>query len=91
MTRGELVKLIDETMRLYRANGILDSVKRNSHMNEYKNEKVSQKTLDAIMVDFVNFVASTQGIDYALYTSDLPSVVMPQENVQPLNDDDVVI
>ena len=71
MTRGELCDWLVARLKDYKSGGILESVKRNSHMNEYKNEKVSQETVDAILVDFVNFLAGSQCIDLALYTKDL--------------------
>jgi hypothetical protein len=55
----------------YRNSGVLKSVRRNNHMNDYKGENVSQETLDAVLVDFVNFLGMQQGIDLAMYTSDL--------------------
>ena len=86
MNKGEFVKMIHEMMERYRNIGILQSVKRNKHMNDYKGEPVSQETLDAIMVDFVNYIAATQGMDYALYTKDLKTLNIPKEN-----NEDIVI
>ena len=41
-------------------------------MNEIKkDEEIDQKVIDAVLVDFINFIGFKHGIDYALYTSDL--------------------
>jgi len=71
MTRGELVGLIAKYAKEYRKLGVLESVKRNSHMSQYKGEQVSPQTIDAILVDFVNFVGMKQCLDFGMYTKDL--------------------
>jgi hypothetical protein len=41
-------------------------------MNEIKkDEEIDQRVIDAVLVDFINFIGVKHGIDYALYTSDL--------------------
>ena len=41
-------------------------------IREYKNPKLDQKVIDAIVVDFINYFASMHyGIDLAMYTYDL--------------------
>lgn len=41
-------------------------------IREYKNPRLDQKVIDAIVVDFVNYFAAMHcGIDLAMYTSDL--------------------
>jgi hypothetical protein len=48
------------------------SLVRNNHMNEIKkDEDIDQRIIDAVLVDFINFIGVKHGIDYALYTSDL--------------------
>jgi len=47
------------------------SIARNSHMNEYRGGKVSQALIDALIVDFVNFVGSNLGLNLGFYTADL--------------------
>lgn len=47
------------------------SISRNKHMNELSGFNPSQPVIDAVLVDFINYAAERQGIDYALYTSDL--------------------
>lgn len=41
-------------------------------IRKYKNPKLDQKVIDAIVVDFINYFAGMQcGMDLAMYTSDL--------------------
>lgn len=48
------------------------SLERNNHMNEIKSgEMVQQRHIDAVLVDFINYIGVKHGIDYALYTKDL--------------------
>lgn len=48
------------------------SLKRNNHMNEIEeDEVVQQRHIDAVLVDFINYIGVKHGIDYALYTEDL--------------------
>lgn len=48
------------------------SLVRNNHMNDIENnEEIEQRVIDAVLVDFINFIGIRYGIDYALYTSDL--------------------
>jgi hypothetical protein len=44
----------------------------NSYMNELsKDTKLDPKVVEAVVVDFINFIGRQNGIDYALYTKDL--------------------
>ena len=70
MNRGELIKFTVDCAKLY-VDGAKASIKRNSHMNFYDNESVAQSTIDALIVDFVNFMGVKQGLDWGLYTRDL--------------------
>jgi hypothetical protein len=48
------------------------SLERNNHMNEIEGgEMVQQRHIDAVLVDFINYIGVKHGIDYALYTKDL--------------------
>lgn len=71
MTRGELIELLVREAKRYHKNGIKESITRNSHMNDYKGRRFPNKTVEAVLVDFVNFIAVNQGIDLGLYTKDL--------------------
>jgi hypothetical protein len=56
----------------YKKSGIIKSLIRNSHMNEVsKDIKITNKEVDAVIVDFINYIAMMHGVDYALYTKDL--------------------
>ena len=58
----EMVEFIESAARNF----------RESYMNEVNTSLVvDQKVLDAVIVDFVNYIAVSQCIDLALYTEDL--------------------
>lgn len=51
-----------------------ESLRRNSHMNEgvmKGREDLSQKVIDALLADFINYVGSQRGGDYGLYVEHL--------------------
>jgi hypothetical protein len=63
LTKGHAVEYRKEAQQ---------SLERNNHMNEIESgELVQQRHIDAVLVDFINYIGSKQGIDYALYTGDL--------------------
>jgi hypothetical protein len=74
MTVIELLTKLKNSAIAYRNDGVVESITRNRHMNEYRGEKLSQETVDAILVDFINYVAMQHGVDYGLYTHDLPEL-----------------
>ncbi len=49
----------------------MESIKRNNHMNSATGREIAQADIDALLVDFINFIGVRNGVDYALYTSDL--------------------
>ena len=69
----ELLELIEKNVKNYRHEGIANSIIRNSHMNNFKGtvEDIDPDLVDAILVDFVNFLARNQCVDYGMYTCDL--------------------
>ena len=71
MNNAELIEMLIEHAKEYVAGDVMESVKRNNHMNNYNNAPVSRNTTDAIITDFVNFMAMKHGIDLAMYASDL--------------------
>jgi len=71
MSNGEFIGLIMKDLIAYRKMGVMTSVRRNMHMNDYRGEAVHPDVFDAILVDFVNFIAGQRGMDYGLYTRDL--------------------
>jgi hypothetical protein len=71
LTKGELMKLITNFAKEY-SEIAPTSVTNNSHMNELKKtDKVEKVVTDAVITDFVNYVAGQYGIDYAFYSQDL--------------------
>ena len=63
-----MVDFIVRNVKEYYNKGVIDSIKKNSHMNNYKGEDVSEEAIKAILVDFTNFLAMESGIDLAMYT-----------------------
>lgn len=52
----------------------VESVLRNKHMNDLTGkENIDPKVVDAVVVDFINYIGACCGVDYAMYTSDLDS------------------
>jgi len=71
MTRGEFLNILTESAKRYRKDAN-KSICRNNHMNEIADdEKIPQRIIDALLVDFINYVGAEQCVDYALYTRDL--------------------
>jgi hypothetical protein len=69
MTKAELLNMLTRNAKEYRK-GAMQSIKRNNHMNNATGEKIRQDDIDALLVDFINYVGVCQGIDYGLYTED---------------------
>jgi len=71
MSKVELMELLKKRACEYR-DGADRSVNRNNHMNDCNGEfSCAQKEVDALLVDFLNFVAGKMGFDYGLYVEDL--------------------
>ena len=70
MTSGELLKIITTIAKKYRIK-CNQSLKINKHMNDLDNVNVSQNVIDAILVDFINYIGMEHGVDYAIYARDL--------------------
>lgn len=71
ISRGDLCKMLEREIKKYKLFGVAQSIKRNKHMNKFKGSGVPENTIDAILVDFVNFIAVGQGIDLGLKTTDI--------------------
>lgn len=76
MTKGELLRLLEDEAKKYRKLAFA-SIERSRHMNDLsetdfaklrKSRQLIQKTIDALLVDFINFVGAGQCIDYGLHT-----------------------
>lgn len=79
LTSGELLKLLTNFAKDYAKEGV-ESIKRNNHMNDVpKTETVSQKVVDAVLVDFINYIGVRNCVDYGLYTVDLNDPKNPVE------------
>ncbi len=68
-TRGDLLELIEEYAKDYRRSANA-SLRRNGHMNgEVMNDRkdLPQEVVDALIVDFINYVGSRQGLDYGMH------------------------
>ena len=71
MKKLDLCKLLESSAKDYRLD-CNDSVNNNCHMNELNVKQcIDQRNIDAILVDFINFIANEQGIDLGLYVKDL--------------------
>lgn len=72
-TAEELVDVLIADAKEY-APDACDSIMRNKHMNNIGPDVAIEPDLvDATIVDFINFVGSTRGLDVAMYTVDLKS------------------
>ena len=70
MTKAEYLEILTAFAKDFRIDAMAD-VKRNTHMNKYTGADIAQDDVDAILVAFINFIGYRNGVDYALYTSDL--------------------
>ena len=50
---------------------LLEKMTQIAKDNFKKIEDVSQNIIDALLIDFINYVGMGQGVDYAIYTTDL--------------------
>jgi hypothetical protein len=73
MTNGQVMSILIGEAIEYRKKGILESITRNNHMNDFDPETChySEQAAEAILVDYINFMAARVGMDLGLYTKDL--------------------
>lgn len=76
VTTLDVLNALAKDAMLYRATAI-ESINRNKHMNQTMGSEIDQADVDALLVDFINFVAARRGVDYAMYTSDLGPLPKP--------------
>lgn len=72
-TEGDLRSALLDYARQYRIKSN-ESLRRASHMNEdiMKNRAdLEQELVDALLVDFINFIGSERGGNYGIYTKHL--------------------
>jgi hypothetical protein len=73
MRSGELIQLLEKRAKEYRVDAV-PSIDRNSHMNAIGGEcRLTQDEIDAVLTDYINYVAFHFGIDYGMYARDLAS------------------
>lgn len=71
MTKIELLEYLKNMAIEYREKAA-KSIHNNNHMNELvETDTVESKMVDALLVDFINYIGNFQGVDYGLYTYDL--------------------
>lgn len=70
MNAVELMKWLEEACKKYRLNAT-KSIKKNKALNEYSGDEIKQQDVDAILVDFINFIGYAHGVNYDLNTKDL--------------------
>lgn len=71
MTSIELLNKITDDAKKYSRTGI-ESIRRNSHMHKLgANTALSQEVVNAVLVDFINYMASKRCVDYGLYSIDI--------------------
>jgi len=71
MTVIEELQLLTKYAKRYRKDA-QKSLERNNHMNDIQEgELVQQRIIDAILVDYINFVGVQNCCDYAMCVSDL--------------------
>jgi len=66
----ELLDLLTDVAKEYAPDAPV-SVLRNKHMHAYRGPLPSHALTDAVVVDFINTLGRYQGVDLALYTTDL--------------------
>jgi hypothetical protein len=70
MKRQEFAKILCNYAKSY-CPIASESIARNSHMNEYQGEDTPQAVIDALIVDFINFICAEQCMNLGFYTKDL--------------------
>jgi hypothetical protein len=64
-TKMRLMNYLEEEAKLYRLTAN-DSLRRNVHLTEYpmtEREIIPQEVIDALLVDFINYIGTGQGLD----------------------------
>ena len=70
MTNGEFLEKATNHAKDYRLVSN-ESINRNTHMNDITVINLPQEVIDAVLVDFINFMGAKYGVDYGLYTKDI--------------------
>jgi len=80
MNKIEYLNGLTEHAKNYREDA-QKSIARNKHMNNVKGETVSQDVIDAVLVDFINYIGVKSWLDYGLYTSDFEKLKVPSFDI----------
>lgn len=71
MNKIQLTELLIKRAKEY-SKDAQSSLVRNNHMNEIDDgEIVQQRIIDAVVVDYINFIGNKMCMDIALYVEDL--------------------
>lgn len=74
MNAQEMANLLTNYAKTYHKENGVNGVVRNKHMNAYRGDAPIQELVDAVVVDFVNFImVRGAGMDLGLYTKDIQS------------------
>ena len=71
MTPGKLISLLTDHAKDYKRQVGTGGVTMNGHMNDYHGQAPSAELVDAVLVDFINYVGVQYGVDWALYARNL--------------------
>ena len=71
VTKGEVMAFLDRAACRYAKTDIIASIVRNKHMNNYGPRATTKDLAEAVLVDFLNYVGTEQGLDYGMYVRDL--------------------
>jgi len=67
----DFLHIIEHSAQRYRPLSMA-SIKRNTHLHECDPKQViDQDVIDAVLTDFINFLAGEQGVDYGIKASDI--------------------
>ena len=91
MTVLELIHSIEQIAQEYRPEAI-KSIKRNTHLHDCKLEDIGkQDFVDAILSDFVNFLASKYHVDYGTHAYDIywPDALKEWKRIEELQHTDL--
>lgn len=67
----DLLHIAEKVAQDYRPQAI-ESIKRNTHLHDCEPEDIgAQDFVDAILADFINFLAYQHGVDYGIHAYDI--------------------
>ena len=87
----ELIHVVEKIAQEYRPEAI-SSLKRNTHLHECKPSDIkNQDLIDAVLSDFINFLASKYGVDYGVHAYDIywPEALEKHREIEALQKTDL--